>query len=118
MALAFPISIQTKITMIKRLITFTVLALLLASCSLYRMNIQQGNLITQAELSQLRPGMSQAQVQDILGTPLLTDDFRQNRWDYVFYLKEGSQEPKRSSITVFFNQAGQVTDIKQDKPAS
>ncbi|MFM2318715.1 MAG: hypothetical protein RLZZ215_1336 [Pseudomonadota bacterium] len=102
----------------KRLITLTILALLLSGCSLYRMNIQQGNLITQEELSQLRPGMNQAQVQDILGTPLLKDDFRQNRWDYVFYLKEGNKEAKRSGITVFFNQAGQVTEIKQDKPTS
>lgn len=102
----------------KRLITLTILALLLSGCSLYRMNIQQGNLITHEELSQLRPGMNQAQVQDILGTPLLKDDFRQNRWDYVFYLKEGNKEAKRSGITVFFNQAGQVTEIKQDKPTS
>lgn len=102
----------------KRLITLTIVALLLSGCSLYRMNIQQGNLITQEELSQLRPGMSQAQVQDILGTPLLTDDFRQNRWDYVFYLKEGNKEAKRSGITVFFNPAGQVTDIKKDQAAS
>lgn len=102
----------------KRLITLTILALLLSGCSLYRMNIQQGNLITQEELSQLRPGMNQAQVQDILGTPLLKDDFRQNRWDYVFYLKEGNKEAKRSGITVFFNQAGLVTEIKQDKPTS
>lgn len=102
----------------KRLIALTILALLLSGCGLYRMNIQQGNVITQEEISQLRPGMSQAQVQDILGTPLLTDDFRQNRWDYVFYLKEGNQQPKRSGITLLFNQAGQVIDIKQDKPAS
>ena len=102
----------------KRLITLTMLALLLSGCGLYRMNIQQGNVITQEELSQLRPGMSQAQVQDILGTPLLTDDFRQNRWDYVFYLKEGNKEPKRSGITLLFNQAGQVVDIKQDKATS
>ena len=100
--------------MIKRMISLTLLAGMLAGCSFYRMDIQQGNYLTQEELSQLRPGMSQSQVQDILGTPLLADDFRQNRWDYVFYLKEGSAQPKRSGITIFFNQAGVVSDIRRD----
>lgn len=103
--------------MIKRLISLSVLTAVLSGCGFYRMDIQQGNVISQEELSQVRPGMSQAQVQDILGTPLMTDAFRQNRWDYVFYLKEGGQNPKRSGITILFNAAGIVTDIRQDKPA-
>ncbi len=110
--------IQIKPNMIKRLTLIAMMAALLSGCSLiYRMDIQQGNYITQEELAQVRPGMTQAQVQDILGTPLLADDFRQNRWDYVFYLKEGLNTPKRSGIAIFFDAAGVVTDIRQDQPA-
>ncbi len=76
------------------------------------MDIQQGNYITQEELSLVRQGMTQEQVRDILGTPLLTDDFRQNRWDYVFYLKEGRKLNKRTSVTIFFDQSGRVSNIR------
>jgi len=99
--------------MIIRFISASVLTLLLLSgCSIYRMDIQQGNYITEAELSQLRVGMSRGQVQELLGTPLLADDFRQNRWDYVFYLKQGGNISKRSGVTVFFDQNGVVNDVR------
>ncbi|MEZ5538338.1 MAG: outer membrane protein assembly factor BamE [Thiolinea sp.] len=78
------------------------------------MDVQQGNYITQEELSQVQPGMNQSQVQDVLGTPLLTDDFRQNRWDYVFYLRENGQTSKQSSVTVFFNEQGIVSDVRRN----
>ncbi len=100
--------------MIIRLIAVFVLATtLFTGCSTYQMDIQQGNYITQAEIAQLKPGMDRGEVQEILGTPLLTDDFRQNRWDYVFYLKKDGQVSKRSSITVFFNDQDIVSDIRQ-----
>ena len=52
--------------------------------SVYRMEIQQGNLVEQDMLSQLKPGMSKDQVRAVLGTPLIADMFHDNRWDYVF----------------------------------
>lgn len=67
------------------------LALLLAACGVprlitpYRMDIQQGNYISQEMVSQLRRGMTREQVRFVLGTPLLADIFHADRWDYVFY---------------------------------
>jgi outer membrane protein assembly factor BamE len=95
---------------------FVLSTIILSGCSIYKMDIQQGNYITQEALSQVRPGMSQSQVQDVLGTPLLTDDFRQNRWDYVFYLQQSGQLTKKSSVAVFFNEQGIVSDVRRDQP--
>lgn len=101
--------------MSRLIVSFILLTILLTACNpVYRMDIQQGNYITQAELGLLKPGMTRDQVQDLLGTPLLTDDFRQNRWDYVFYLKEGNKTSRRTGVTVFFDQASQVTNIRTD----
>ncbi|HEX7155742.1 MAG TPA: outer membrane protein assembly factor BamE, partial [Burkholderiaceae bacterium] len=53
----------------------------------YRPDVQQGNIITKDMVDQLRPGMTRDQVRFMLGTPLLTDMFHQDRWDYTYYLK-------------------------------
>ncbi|HXF65751.1 MAG TPA: outer membrane protein assembly factor BamE, partial [Burkholderiales bacterium] len=56
----------------------------------YKMDIQQGNVVTQEMISKLRPGMTRSQVRFALGTPLVVDPFRTNRWDYVYlYEKAG-----------------------------
>lgn len=100
--------------MIKPIISLTLSAvLLLGGCSSYKMEIQQGNYITSEELATVTPGMGARQVQSVLGTPLLVDDFHKNRWDYVFYLKTPSGEVQRSSVTVFF-QNGVVQNIRND----
>ncbi|WGZ95531.1 MAG: outer membrane protein assembly factor BamE [Candidatus Thiothrix putei] len=100
--------------MIKPIISLTLSSvLLLGGCSSYKMEIQQGNYITREELALVQPGMSAAQVQDTLGTPLLVDDFHKDRWDYVFYLKSPDGTVQRSSLTVFF-QNGVVRDIRNE----
>lgn len=101
--------------MIIRFISVFVLSIIILSgCSIYKMDVQQGNYVTQEALTQVKPGMSQAQVQDILGTPLLTDDFRSNRWDYVFYLQQSGQLTEKRSAAVFFNEQGIVSDVRRD----
>ncbi len=100
--------------MIKPIISLTLSAvLLLGGCTSYKMEIQQGNYITREELALVQPGMSAAQVQATLGTPLLVDDFHKDRWDYVFYLKSPDGTVQRSSVTVFF-QNGVVRDIRNE----
>lgn len=82
--------------------------LLLAGCSnfgfpgVYRLDIQQGNLITQDQINQLKPGMTQAQVRYILGTPLLSDTFNPNRWEYVYSIQPGGENRRQERLTVFF----------------
>jgi outer membrane protein assembly factor BamE len=85
----------------------TVLALTACSympqVSPYRMEIQQGNLVTQEMVAKLTPGLTKDQVRFILGTPLIVDPFRVDRWDYIFIRQpENRSEVERRSIAVFF----------------
>ncbi len=68
----------------------------------YRPDIQQGNFVSQEMVAQLKPGMTQDQVIFLLGTPLLTDVFHADRWDYAFRLQKGNGEITTSRVTVFF----------------
>lgn len=68
----------------------------------YRPDIQQGNFVSQEMLAQLKVGQTREQVIFILGTPLLTDIFHQDRWDYPFYLARGDGELTSSRVTVYF----------------
>lgn len=68
----------------------------------YRPTIQQGNFVSQEMLSQLKVGQTRDQVRFILGTPLLTDAFHGDRWDYPFYLARGNGELTTSRVSVFF----------------
>ncbi|MBN3759080.1 outer membrane protein assembly factor BamE [Paraburkholderia sp. Tr-20389] len=56
----------------------------------YRITVVQGNFVSKEAAAQMQVGMSRAQVKQVLGTPLLTDMFHADRWDYVFYFKRGS----------------------------
>jgi outer membrane protein assembly factor BamE len=66
----------------------------------YRMVIQQGNFISQEMVEQLKPGMTKEQVRFVLGTPLVTDIFHADRWDYVFFreLPNGKKEQRNLSV--------------------
>ena len=83
-----------------------VLLLALAACGVpelvkpYRIDIQQGNYISQEMVSQLKPGMSKDQVRYILGTPLVADIFHADRWDYVYYreLRDGGREQRKIAV--------------------
>lgn len=69
----------------------------------YRMEIQQGNFVSQEMVSQLKPGMSKDQVRFVMGTPLITDSFHADRWDYVFRRqKANSTELEQRTLAVFF----------------
>ena len=69
----------------------------------YRIDVQQGNVLTQDMVSQLRPGLTKEQVRYILGTPLLTDVFHGDRWDYIYRLQKGKTgEVETRQFSVFF----------------
>ena len=68
----------------------------------YRPDIQQGNFVSQEMLSMLKVGQTREQVLFVLGTPLLTDIFHADRWDYPFYLARGDGELTSSRVTVYF----------------
>ena len=68
----------------------------------YRIDIQQGNIVDQEMLDRLEIGMERNKVRFILGTPLLIDPFNENRWDYVYNLRRGSGEESGQRVSVYF----------------
>ncbi|RQH00693.1 outer membrane protein assembly factor BamE [Paraburkholderia dinghuensis] len=69
----------------------------------YRITIVQGNFVSKEAAAQMHVGMSRAEVRQLLGTPLLTDMFHDNRWDYIFYFKRGSTAVvQQRDFTVMF----------------
>ena len=68
----------------------------------YRVNVQQGNFISREMVSQLKQGMTPDQVRFVLGTPLSTDIFHAERWDYPFRLQKSNGEIITSRVTVYF----------------
>lgn len=70
----------------------------------YRMEVVQGNVVTKEMLAQLREGLTREQVRFVLGSPLITDVFHADRWDYVFSIRRQGAEPQERRVTVFFDQ--------------
>lgn len=68
----------------------------------YRPDVQQGNIVTKDMVEQLRPGMTRDQVRFLLGTPMLTDVFHQDRWDYTYYLRRKSADPQIRKLSIIF----------------
>ena len=83
----------------------------------YRIEIQQGNFISQEMVTQLKPGMSKEQVRLALGTPLLTDIFHADRWDYVFWRERPGKKREQRKLTVFFED-GKLTRLDGDVVAA
>jgi outer membrane protein assembly factor BamE len=89
-----------------KILTLFVL-LLLAGCSsvpslVYKIEIQQGNIITQEMVDKLKPGMTRSQVRFALGSPMISDVFHNNRWDYVYRLEQKGALVEQRHLTVFF----------------
>ena len=85
----------------------------------YRVEVVQGNVVTQEQVTLIKPGMTRGQVRDVLGSPLLTDIFHENRWDYVFTIKRQGAEPQRRSVVVIFDgdslQSIQAPQLPQER---
>lgn len=79
----------------------------------HRIPIQQGNHVTQEMLDKLRPGMTQNQVRFVLGTPLLVEPFREDRWDYVHHKVVGDKVVEQRRVTVLF-QDGLLKGVEGD----
>jgi outer membrane protein assembly factor BamE len=94
------------------------LALLLGGClSVYKVEVQQGNVLSQDMIDKLKPGMSRSQVRFVLGTPLVTDSFHPNRWDYYYYLrrsKDKTGETRR--LTLIFSNDTLKSVVHGDQP--
>lgn len=97
---------------VRCLSTICLLALMSSSCSVYRMEVQQGNALTNEAVSQLQRGMTKAEVAALIGTPLLQDNFRSNRWDYLYFTGRGNRSQQKHNLTLFF-QNDQLQSVKK-----
>jgi outer membrane protein assembly factor BamE len=79
----------------------------------YRIEIQQGNYISQEMIAQLKLGMTREQVRYVLGTPLVTDIFHADRWDYVYY-RERPGGAEQRKVSVHFDKEGRLERIGGD----
>lgn len=68
----------------------------------YKVEVVQGNFVSKEQVAALRPGMARAQVRDILGSPLVTSAFREERWDYVFTIRRQGIEAQSRKLAVYF----------------
>ncbi|HEY8049241.1 MAG TPA: outer membrane protein assembly factor BamE [Ramlibacter sp.] len=69
----------------------------------YKVEIVQGNFVSKEQVTALRKGMSRIQVRDILGTPLVTDAFHKDRWDYVFTIRREGVHSQERRLAVYFS---------------
>ena len=90
---------------------------LVTACTIfYRPEVQQGNVVTQEMIDQLKIGMSRRQVRFILGTPLIEDPFHQDRWDYYYSRLSGREGLARRILSVFFKDDALVKIRGGDTP--
>lgn len=89
----------------------------LAGCSfpgVYKVDIQQGNVVTQDMIDQLRPGMTRKQVRFIMGNPLITDTFHANRWDYLYSIQPGGSVRQQERVSLVFDGNDQLAGLAGD----
>tara|TARA_B100000900_G_scaffold313817_1_gene272657 strand:- start:2517 stop:2939 length:423 start_codon:yes stop_codon:yes gene_type:complete len=79
----------------------------------YRINVEQGNIVDQEMVDQLKPKMTRRQVRFVLGTPIIEDTFNADRWDYVHVVRLGNENLSRSQLTVVF-EGDVLVDVEGD----
>lgn len=85
------------------LINLLIIGLLATTgCSVYKVDVRQGNLIEPEQLEKLQVGMNKRQVIFLIGNPLLTDPFHSDRWDYIHTNRPGGGKTSRKVLTLYF----------------
>lgn len=93
------------------------ITLSLSACSgigfpgVYKIFVEQGNIVTAEMVEELKPDMTRRQVQFVLGTPIVEDTFNSNRWDYIYLLRIGEDVTKESRLKVIFD-GDRLVDVK------
>jgi outer membrane protein assembly factor BamE len=103
-----------------RILASLALAATLTGCNylVYRIDVQQGNFVPEDVVAKLKPGMTKAEVKTLLGTPLLSDVFHANRWDYFFSNVKGGKPEDRTRLSVFFDEDKLVSVRGDARPAA
>jgi outer membrane protein assembly factor BamE len=69
---------------------------------LYRITVQQGNVLTQEMINQLKPGMTRSQVAFVMGDPILKNTFDENKWDYIYTVDLPGYYQEQKHVSLFF----------------
>lgn len=85
----------------------------LAAC-VYRIDIQQGNLLEDKDIGQVEVGMTRSQVQFLLGTPMVSDSFHHDRWDYAYYFRQGRSRDVQHRWLIVYFQNERVARVERD----
>ncbi len=115
-----------------RLTSILLAALLVGGCShsplpyiprpgipfVHKIDVQQGNVVTQEMVAQLRLGMNKKKVRFVMGTPIVQDTFHSSRWDYIYTFHEGGGGTERRRITTVFNEDGKLIGVEGDIKAA
>lgn len=87
---------------------------ILTGCAIYKVDVQQGNVITQDMLDQVELGMTEQKILFLLGSPMLIDPFQPQRWDYMYSLQPGGEKPSQRRITLVFNRDKKLQQVAGD----
>jgi outer membrane protein assembly factor BamE len=99
-----------------RLVSVLILMLFGSGACVYQVSVQQGNKLEDKNVAAVEVGMTRNQVRFLLGSPVTADPFHSDRWDYVYYFREGrSDNPDRRWMIVWFND-NFVSKIEKDVP--
>jgi outer membrane protein assembly factor BamE len=97
------LSIREPFSSSLRLLAALCAGVLFLSACVYRIDIQQGNLLRDSDIDRVQVGMTRSQVQFLLGTPMVADSFHRDRWDYAYYFRHGhSRETQHRWVIVYF----------------
>jgi outer membrane protein assembly factor BamE len=96
-----------------RSFSIAIFVLALSAC-VYRIDIQQGNLLDDEDITQVDLGMTRSQVQFLLGTPMVADSFHKDRWDYAYYYRRGRSPDLIQRWVIVHFENDRVTRIDRD----
>ena len=86
-----------------------------ASC-VYRVDVQQGNLLDEEDIDSVQVGMTRSQVRFLLGTPMVEDPFHHDRWDYVYFLRRGNSRREEKRWLIVWFEGDKVKEMQRDVP--
>jgi outer membrane protein assembly factor BamE len=99
------------------LLALILLSPVLSSCTTYKIDIRQGNLVTPDMREKLKAGMTKQQVRYVLGTPMVNDAFHPNRWDYAYRLERGGKITESQNMTLYFEGDNLARIVDGNQPA-
>ena len=109
-----PLALQHRARLIS--VTAVLICTLLLTGCVYRLDVQQGNLLDETDIQAITPGMTRSQVRYLLGTPVAVDPFRTDRWDYMYYLHPGKSGKATQRWLIVWFDGDAVREVNRDVP--